>query len=848
MKIDGKYFSMRIRAAYEQLQPWRQRQIERFRGIWTHRLKILRFGLWAGGISMLLFGVFIVLVYVGAFGPLPSYSDVRGIQNNIASEVYSEDDVLLGRYYIENRVNADFDEIPISLVNALVATEDARFFEHSGVDARALLRVAIKTILLSDRSAGGGSTISQQLAKNVFKRNEYGVLTIPVNKLREIFVARRLEKVYEKEELLRLYLNTVPFGENIFGIKVASQRFFNKSADQLKLEEAAVLVGMLKANSYYNPVNHPDRAASRRNVVLSQMVRYGYLNNQIADSLYSLPVSVDVVPVGYDDGLATYFRAHLIPELKQVLAEYPRPNGKPYNLYTDGLKIYTTIDSRLQAYAEEAMRDQMIQVQDRFEKDWSYTKRKPWLRADLINQAIKNSKRYQNLKKQGKSEEDILALFEEPHAMTIFNWDADSTDVIMSSKDSVIHSLKIVHGGLIAIAPKSGIVRAWVGGIDHRFFEYDHVKSRRPVGSTFKPLVYAQALESGIDPCQYIQNTRRVYPEYEDWSPRNSDGEYAGFYSMAGALSQSVNTVTVELLMQTGIDTIRAFAKNMGFQGDIPKGPAIGLGAMDGSLLELATVYGAFANNGKKPVLHYLDRIETASGDVIVSFRRPDPRTFEQVVEPQVNVAMVDMLQAVVDEGTARRLRYEFGLEHAIGAKTGTTQNQSDGWFMSMTPDLVVGAWVGADNPQVHFRTMWSGQGANTALPIAGQFLKQVYRDPQFRKWGRSKFRALPDSLAFYLDCPPYLEDIPVAEELLEFYLEDPAFFVRMYQELMGREEYFGAEIDIKRRRKNETDEEYFSRMRRYNQRLQKKKDEDRQMLKDFWSKKLFGKKKQNQE
>lgn len=845
MKVDAVYFRMRVQAAYQQTRPWRKRQIKRLRSIWSYCREMLRYTLVAAGLVFLSVGLLVSLIYWGAFDPLPTYAELKAIQNNTASEVYSEDGVLLGRYYVENRVNADFDEIPVHLVNALVATEDARFFEHSGIDARALARVAIKTVLFSDRSAGGGSTLSQQLAKNLFQRQRYGILTIPVNKVREMFVARRLERIYEKEELLRLYLNTVPFGENIFGIKIAAQRFFNKSASDLQLEEAAVLVGMLKANTYYNPLNHPDRAARRRNVVLEQMVRYGYLQQAIADSLAALPVRVEATPVGYDDGLATYFRAHLIPELEKILADHPKPDGNPYNLYTDGLKIYTTIDSRLQAYAERALHDQMSRIQARFDQDWKDSKRKPWLDENFLLNAMRESQRYRNLKLLGWSEDDIVQSFDQPRPMTIFSWNTDSMEVVKSPKDSLIHSLKVLHASMIAVAPQTGLVKAWVGGIDHRFYQYDHVISRRPVGSTFKPLVYAQALEMGMDPCRYIENKRRNYPEYDNWSPRNSDGRYEGFYSMEGALSHSINTVTVELLLETGVDTVRAFAKKMGLKGDIPDGPAIGLGALDGSILELATMYSTFANDGKKPVLHYLDRIETASGEVIASFRRPDPRSFEQVVTPETNLAMLHLLQSVVDSGTARRIKYEFGLRNDLGAKTGTTQNQSDGWFMSLTPELVVGAWVGAENPHVHFRTMSAGQGSATALPIVGQFLQQVYRDDNFGRWRQSEFPSLPDSLAFFLDCPPYLEDLPIADDLMELYWENPGFFDRMYRELRANNNYYGAEIDIKRRRRNETDEEYFARMRRYNQRLQER-DDKREKLKDFWSEKLFGNKKNN--
>lgn len=840
MKLSQTYFWMRIVAWYEGLLPRIQSTA---RGLWTNRRQGLRYAFFGVGVILFLVVSLSTSIYYGAFGKLPTYGELRAIQNNTASEVYSKDGVLLGRYYVENRVNADFEEIPIDLVNALVATEDARFFEHSGIDARAMARVALKTVLLSDRSAGGGSTISQQLAKNLFPRRDHGALTIPVNKLREIFVARRLENIYTKEELLRLYLNTVPFGENIFGIKVAAQRFFNKPAGELRTEEAAVLVGMLKANTYYNPLNHPGRARQRRNVVLRQMERYGYLDSLLTDSLQLLPLEVQQSEVRSDEGPATYFRAHLRQELEDILRKHPKPDGTPYNLYTDGLRIYTSIDSRLQRYAEDAVRTQMKAIQQRFNADWARSKRDPWGTSDGLMRAVRQSRRYQSLQAKGMDEASIMEVFRQPVPMNVFTWEEPEESQEWTPLDSVRHYLTLLNAGLLAVDPQSGQVKAWVGGIDHHYIQYDHVKARRPIGSTFKPLVYAQALEQGIDPCRYTAALQRTYPEYENWSPRNSDGNYDGYYSMEGALSNSVNTVTVELLLETGVDSVRAFAQKAGLKGELPKGPAIGLGAVDGSLLELCHIYSIFANGGKQPELHYLDRIETADGETLIAFSEPDPARFEQVISPETNAAIVHMLEAVVDSGTARRLDYEFGLRNALGGKTGTTQNQSDGWFVGITPNLVVGTWVGAELPTIHFRTLRAGQGSSTALPIAGQFLRQTYRDRTFRNWRQAEFAPLPDSLAFYLECPPYLEELPITQDLYELYLENPGLFQDLYRELRRNEVYHGADIDLKRQRNGETEKEYFERMQRYNQRLQRR-EERREELKDFWSEKLFGNKK----
>ena len=425
-----------------------------------------------GGTAALVFVLSLliaVLVYIGALGPLPTYAELRAIQHYNASEVYSEDGVLLGKYYIQNRVQADFTEISPNVVEALVATEDARFFEHGGIDLRAALRVLVKSVLLSDESSGGGSTLSQQLAKNLYPRRDYWLFSIFINKMREMMTARRLEKVYQKEELLNLYLNTVSFSENIFGIKVAAQRFFNKSPGDLKLEEAAVLVGMLKATTYYSPVRFPERAEQRRNVVLGQMARYGYISEAERDSLQALPLKVKYYAEGHNQGLATYFREQLRQEIMELLKDYTKPNGKAYNLYTDGLKIYTTLDARMQQYAEEAVSEHVPKLQQAFDKEWRNGK--AWGSDALLKRAMQQSERYQGLKKKGWSEEAIAEVFNTPISMTVFSWKGGEEVREMSPLDSIKHYLATLNAGLLAIDPSSGLVKAWVGGIEHKYFK-----------------------------------------------------------------------------------------------------------------------------------------------------------------------------------------------------------------------------------------------------------------------------------------------------------------------------------------------------------------------------------------
>ncbi len=783
-----------------------------------------------------------VFVYFGAFGKLPTYSDLRNISNHTASEVYSEDEVLLGKYFIENRINADLEEISTNIIEALIATEDARFFKHSGIDFRAWIRVFFRTILLMDASGGGGSTLSQQLAKNLYPRKSHGFLSIPVNKIKELFTARRLENLYTKEELLRMYLNTVSFGGDIFGVKVAAQRFFDKALDELTLEESALLVGILKGPSYYNPVNHPDRAQKRRNTVLNQMSKYGYLNDVNLDSLKQIPLELSYFREGNNQGLATYFREHLRLELEKILKDYKTPEGRPFNLYTDGLKIYTTVNAKMQRYAEEAIQTHMPALQQQFYKNWG--KRPSWGSNKVIEKAVLESNRYKQLKESGAPQSLIDSVFATPVTMRVFDWEEGEVEKEMSPLDSIKYYETLLHAGFLAIEPSTGLVRAWAGGINHKYFQYDHVKSQRQVGSTFKPIVFTQALRNGMMPCEYTYNERITYAEYENWSPRNSDGKYGGVYSMEGALSNSINVVAVETLLRAGIDSVRDLASKMGIRNEIPAVPAIALGSVDASLYEMVQVYGTYANEGKKPELHYLDRIETSDGRVLLSFDRPNPYEFEQVITEEEAIVMTKMLESVVDSGTAARLKYRYGLYNDIAGKTGTTQNQSDGWFLGYTPDIVAGVWVGAESPKVHFRTLSAGQGSNSALPIFGQFMSRLLKENEFKAWKRSKFENPVDTMLYLMDCPPYLEEMPLIVEYLQDYDENPGFIDRVYRELLPH--FDPNQIILKRQRRNESNTEYIERMMKYNERMLNREEARRKQLKEYWSKRLFGKKQNN--
>lgn len=822
-------------AWYLRIESWVERQTA-----WQLTYKLGGAGFVFGFLFLLLFSF---LVYKGAFGAIPTYSELRRIRTSQASEVYADGGALLGKFYVENRVNASFGEISPNVINALVATEDARFFEHNGIDYRAWLRVLVKSIILSDDSAGGGSTLSQQLAKNLYPRQKHAMLSMLVSKIKETIISRRLEQVYNKEELLNLYLNTVSFSENIFGIKVAAQRFFGKSPQDLEIEEAAVLVGMLKGPGIYSPIRNPERSLQRRNTVMSQMVKYGYLQQADFEKLKQLPLETKYFKEGNNQGLATYFRENLRQELETILEDYEKPDGSPYNLYTDGLKIYTTINARMQQYAEQAVREYMPELQRRFYENWS--KKKPWEQERVIDWAMKQSDRYKWLQSQGVSEKRIMQIFQEPIKMKVFTWNGGEEERTMSPLDSIKYYLSILNTGMVAIEPQTGLVRAWVGGIDHTFFKYDHVKSSRQVGSTFKPIVYAQALRSGILPCEYTPNELTAYADYDNWEPRNADGEYGGVYSMEGALTKSVNTVSVALLARAGLDETRDLANNMGIKDRIPAHPSMALGTVEASLLEMVQAFSVFANEGRRPEIHYLDRIETADGKVIASFKRPNPNNFEPVLEQEVSQMMIRMMRSVVDSGTARRLVYEFGLGGKIAGKTGTTQNHSDGWFVGFNNKLVAGVWVGAETPMVHFRTMSAGQAANTSLPIFGRFMRRVYKDGQLRNWQNSAFPVLSDSLAALMQCPPYLDEMPVMVEFQEGEgLQDGIEFQQQLQDL----EFDRVQETIENtpRRESETLEEYADRIRNKTERKEER-DEKREKRKAFWSKVLFGDKKKTE-
>lgn len=730
---------------------------------WYRRSHPIKARVFLYGGSLAFFGTFFLLsfiglVYFGAFGKLPTTDDLQNIDQNVASEVYSADSVLLGKYFVENRLPSEIEEISPFIIDGLVATEDARFFEHGGIDMRAWVRVLFRTIIMQDESGGGGSTLSQQLAKNLFPRKNHGFLTVPIVKTKEIFIARRLEEVYTKEQLLALYLNKVPFGEGAFGIQVAAKRFFDTNPKDIKLEEAAVLVGMLKGPSRYNPRNHPERSLTRRNVVLSQMVRYGKLDTLAYDSVSQLPLDLKFQTERHDEGLATYFRAELREELEKLLEELESPEGETYNLYTDGLRIFTTIDSRMQAYAEEAVREHMAGLQKKFKRHFrGYPNAIPWGKKDLLTQMKKGSNRYKTYAKQDLDETVIDSLFDNPVRMRVFTYEVPEMekDTLMTPLDSIKHYLLLLHTGFIAAVPQTGEVKAWVGGVDFKHFKYDHIRSRRQVGSTFKPIVYSEALRQEYEPCERFDNELVKYAN--DYEPRNSDGQYGGNYSMAGALAKSVNVVAVALLKELGINNVRNLAKEMGISSKIPPELGIALGSADISLFEMVQAFGTFPNRGKVPTLYYLDYIENAVGDTIYVAPKPKKEDFKEILTEEHTDIMNHLLQMVVDSGTGRRIRTQCNFPYPVAGKTGTTNGNTDGWFIGYTPTLVTGAWVGAEQPAVRWRSTAQGQGGVSALPICGYFLRKVYKDKEFKSLRRKVFAPLDTAAISLLDCPDFI-------------------------------------------------------------------------------------------
>ncbi len=685
-------------------------------------------------------GIFFYGIASEWFGPMPSFSDLENPQTNLASEVWSADGALLGNYYVENRSNSHYSDLSPNLVNALLAIEDIRFTEHSGIDLKALFRVAWG--LVTGNNKGGGSTLTQQLAKNLFPRGEnLSTTQLVIRKFQEWVTAIKLEHNYSKQEIIAMYLNTVPFGSHAFGIKSAALTFFNTSPDSLKLEQAALMAGVVNAPTWYSPVRNPDRALKRRNLVLLQMANNKFITKEEYESVSRIPIDMSNYGImDHNSGQATYFREFLRGELHRWAASHYKADGKPYDIYKDGLKIYTTINSRMQQYAEEAIREHMgDELQPAFKAHWKNHSYAPFVFPEsdireevnkILTQAMKRSDRYRSLVRSGTPADSIALVFRTPLRMRVFSW-RGPVDTVMTPLDSIKYYKSYLMASMMSVESKTGYVRAYVGGNDYRFFQYDHVtQSRRQVGSTFKPFLYTLAMQEGeFSPCYKVPNIKYSIRLYDGtyWEPKNSSDERIGEeVTLKWALANSNNWISAYLMKRFSPEAVVQMARKMGVTSPIDPVPAIALGTPDLSLYEMVGAMNTLANQGVYIKPTFITKIEDKHGNVIERFVPEKNEALDEVTAYK----MIELMKGVVEEGTARRLQFKYGLNNPIAGKTGTTQNQSDGWFMGITPDLVTGVWVGAEDRSVHFRTIQLGQGANMALPIWGIYMKKIYSDP----------------------------------------------------------------------------------------------------------------------
>jgi penicillin-binding protein 1A len=712
-------------------------------------------GLYAIGAIISMFILIFLLTWMGVFGSVPNKNILLGIRQPEASKIYSADGKLMGKYYTKNRNTLKFEDIPPAFITSLIATEDSRFWTHTGIDFRSWMRVLVKRLLLGQESAGGGSTLSQQLAKNLFPRKDYFITSMLINKYREFIIASRLEAVYSKEDLLTFYINTVPFGENIYGLDAAADRYYSKTADLLTIEECAMLVGLLKATGYYNPNNNPERAISRRNVVLHQMKVNGVIDTLTYDSLSKRPLNLSYQRNTDSEGIALYFRNHLRPILLDWCEKHTKPDGQPYNLSTDGLRIHTTIDFGMQQYAEEALRIHMTRLQANFDKQFN-----DWLPYNApLKDAMERSDRYIALQAKGLSSELIVDSMNQIMPMKWWTWEG-MKDTIASPIDSIKHSLKTLQGAVVAIDPKTGGVMTWVGGNDAEQFNIDYALTERHPGSSFKPFIYATAIDQGMDPCTYYANRRIAYPEFDGWSPGNADGLYEGIYSLNGALAKSINTIAVQVILDAGINNVIQKARRMGMKGEIKKIPSVALGTAEVTLMELVSAYTTFLNKGNHRPYFFITRIEDQDGNVLEEFK---PLATTGVFTAETCGIINQMLANVVDRGTASHIRYpEFDIRGAFAGKTGTSQFHSDGLFIGYSPKFLAGTWVGCFDRRVSFKSLRDGMGSKTALPIWGEFVKKLQADSTYNAYFNSWW---PEEYKWINDCP-FTLDASELEEL----------------------------------------------------------------------------------
>ncbi|WP_291147641.1 penicillin-binding protein 1A [Flavobacterium sp. UBA7680] len=719
----------------------------------------------------------------GFFGSMPSFEDLENPDSNLATEIISSDGVVIGKYFKTNRSQLKYSDLPKSLVEALVATEDARFYEHSGIDGRGTLR-AVSSL----GTNGGASTLTQQLAKQLFHGEGSKFLPFRiVQKIKEWIIAIRLERQYTKNEILAMYCNVYDFGNYSVGVSSAAQTYFSKDPKDLTMDESAILVGMFKNSGLYNPVRNPEGVKNRRNVVLSQMAKAKMITESEKERLQALPIALKFKLESHREGTATYFREYLRDYMKKWVTENKKPDGSDYDIYKDGLKIYTTIDSRMQSYAEEAVSEHMKNLQQQFFIEMKTNKNAPFVNITqaeterIMMQAMKNSDRWAQMKDADKSEDDIIASFKVKTRMRVFTWKGER-DTIMTPLDSIRYYKHFLQSGLMAMEPQTGNIKAWVGGINYKYFQYDHVgQGARQVGSTFKPFVYATAIEElNMSPCDSILDGpfmihKGRHHVTEDWEPRNSDNRYRGMVTLKQGLANSINTVSAKLIDRTGPEAVVDLTRKLGVKTEIPVQPSIALGAVDITVEDMVAAYSTFANQGVYVKPQFLSRIENKSGEVIYE---PIPESHD-VLNKDIAFAVIKLLEGVTETGSGARLRtqgggsgdnrwtgYPYMFKNPIAGKTGTTQNQSDGWFMGMVPNLVTGVWVGCEDRSARFKSLTYGQGATAALPVWAYFMKKCYADEGLQI-SKSEFER-PANLSIKVDCyqrPAVVKDTTQTEQ-----------------------------------------------------------------------------------
>ena len=738
-------------------------------------LNFKKYLIWFWGIAAVGFLIIFLLFFTtskGGFGALPTFEELENPQTNLATEVISADGVTIGKYAKENRTPVKFKELPENLINALVATEDERFYDHTGIDFKGLGRAILKP------GSGGASTITQQLAKMLFTgKPSRNIFKRIGQKMKEYVVATKLETQYTKQEIIAMYLNKYDFLNQAVGIRSAARIYFGKEPKDLAIEESAMLVGMLKNSSYFNPLRREEKVKQRRNVVLLQMTKNNFITEGDKINLQQLPLTLNYKPESHSDGSATYFRTHLQKMMRIWVQNNPKPNGEEYDIFSDGLKIYVTIDSRMQQYAEESVKEHMANLQSAFFKEQKRNRIAPFYDIEKsqiresYRRAKKNSERYKRLKKVGKSSKEIDEIFKKKTAMKIFSWKGD-IDTIMSPIDSIRYYKHFLRSGLLSIEPQTGHIKAWVGGINNKHFKYDAVaQQKRQVGSTFKPFVYATAINQlRMSPCDKLPNTPYTIPQGkygipEDWSPKNSNDEYGGMLTLKDALAGSVNTMSARLIDKVAPVNVVRLAEAAGIKTKIQANPSIALGAVDLSLLEMVSAYSTFANKGLRVSPMIITRIEDKNGTVLKDFI-PE---MQEVLSEESAYVILDLLKGVTESGSGIRLRsnwtsggkvvtgFPYKFENPIAGKTGTTQNQSDGWFMGIVPNLATGVWTGGEDRATHFAGITKGQGATMSLPSWAIFMKKCYADKTLNI-SKEDFEK-PENLSINIKCEEKLEE-----------------------------------------------------------------------------------------